>query len=103
MNIYPAEIEAELSTHPAVLDVAVIGVPNAEFGEEVKAIVQPVAGQVGGDALAAALMQHCRAVLAGYKVPRSVEFRAEFPRTETGKLQKRLLRERYWVGLDRRI
>ena len=103
VNIYPAEIEAVLSTHPSVLDVAVIGVPNAEFGEEVKAIVQPVAGVVGDDALAGALMQHCRAVLAGYKVPRTVEFRAEFPRTETGKLQKRLLREGFWVGVGRRI
>ena len=103
VNIYPAEIEAALAAHPAVQDVAVIGVPNAEYGEEVKAIVQPAAGRAGDDALAAALVAHCRATLAGYKVPRSVEFRDDFPRTETGKLQKRLLREPYWTGVDRRI
>jgi len=103
VNIYPAEIEASLAAHPAVQDVAVIGVPNAEFGEEVKAIVQPAPGRSPDNALAEELLGHCRAALAGYKVPRSIEFRDEMPRTETGKLQKRLLRDAYWQGVERRI
>lgn len=103
VNIYPAEIEAALASHPSVQDVAVIGVPNPEFGEEVKAVVQPAAGVQAGPALAEALAAHCRAALAGYKVPRSFDFRDDMPRTETGKLQKRLLRDAYWEGVDRRI
>ncbi|MBP6900111.1 MAG: AMP-binding protein [Burkholderiaceae bacterium] len=103
VNIYPAEIEQLLAAHPRVQDVAVIGVPNAEFGEEVKAIVQPVPGQAPDEALREALVALCRSELAGYKLPRSIEFRSEMPRTETGKLQKRLLREPYWQGLERRI
>ena len=103
VNIYPAEIESVLAAHPSVQDVAVIGVPNGEFGEEVKAIVQPVAGCAPDDALRDTLLQHCRAALAGYKLPKSIEFRSDMPRTETGKLQKRLLRDAYWVGQERRI
>ena len=103
VNIYPAEIEAVLSTHRAVQDVAVIGVPNTEFGEEVKAIVLLNPGVTGDSELVEALIQHCRDVLAGYKAPRTVEFRETFPRTETGKLQKRLLREPYWVNIGRNI
>ncbi len=103
VNIYPAEIEAVLSTHPMVQDVAVIGVPNTEFGEEVKAIVLLNPGVTGDSELVEALIQHCRNALAGYKAPRTVEFRQTFPRTETGKLQKRLLREPYWVSIGRNI
>jgi len=103
VNIYPAEIEAVLAAHPAVQDAAVIGVPNAEFGEEVKAIVQPMPGCAPDEALRVELAAFCRRALAGYKLPKSIEFRAELPRTASGKLQKRLLREPYWAGLERRI
>jgi len=103
VNIYPAEIEAVLLTHPDVHDAAVIGVPNPEFGEEVKALVQVVAGRTADSALIESLTQQCREALAGYKVPRSIEFRESLPRTETGKLQKRLLREPYWADAGRTI
>lgn len=90
-NIYPAEIEGCLLSHPAVADAAVIGIPNEEWGEEVKAVVQLRPGMSPGDELAADLVAHCRTHLAGFKVPRSVEFRDALPRTEAGKLLKRLL------------
>ncbi len=95
VNIYPAEVEHCLIAHPDVSDVAVIGVPNAEFGEEVKAVVRARDGAPAGDELAAALDAHARAHLAGFKVPRSYDFVDELPRLETGKLRKRELRERY--------
>ncbi|MFP3907649.1 MAG: AMP-binding protein [Acidimicrobiales bacterium] len=103
VNIYPAEIEAELLNHPKVRDVGVFGVPNEEFGEEVKAVVQPAEGVAGSGELAAELMAHCREHLAGYKCPRSIDFVDDFPRTETGKLQKRDLRDPYWDAADRAI
>ena len=103
VNIYPAEIESVLVTHPQVHEAAVFGVPNDEFGEEVKAVVELVPGNIESDALAQELIALCRTHLAGYKTPRSVEFRGALPRTETGKLQKRLLRDPYWEGLGRKI
>ncbi len=96
VNIYPAEIEAILVTHPSVEDAAVFGVPNEEFGEEVKAAVKVIPDVEADAALAEDLIHHCREHLAGYKAPRSIDFEAELPRHETGKLYKRLLRDRYW-------
>ena len=103
VNIYPAEIEGVLGGHDAVAEVAVIGVPNEDFGEEVKAIVSVTDGVVADDALAASLQAYCRELLAGYKVPRSIDFVDELPTTGTGKVQKAKLREPYWVGQERRI
>ncbi len=103
VNIYPQEIEDALVMHPKVADVAVFGVPNEDLGEEVKAVVQPAPGVEPSDALAAEILAHAREHLAAYKVPRTVEFMAELPRLETGKLYKRLLRDRYWGNKDSRI
>ena len=103
VNIYPAEIEGYLAGHPAVADVGVIGVPNQEWGEEVKAVVQLREGVEPSAELAEELIAHCRDGLASYKVPRSVDFREALPRTETGKLYKRLLREEYWASVGRQL
>jgi fatty-acyl-CoA synthase len=103
VNIYPQEIENELIMHPKVEDVAVIGVPHPDFGEEVKAIVQPVAGVVADDTLAEELITYARERLAAYKCPRSIDFVEELPRLPTGKLYKRLLKDRYWGNKDSRI
>jgi acyl-CoA synthetase (AMP-forming)/AMP-acid ligase II len=103
VNIYPQEIENLLVTHPRVADVAVFGVPNEEMGEEVKAVVQPLDMADVGPVLAAALQAFCREHLARYKCPRSIDFVAELPRAPTGKLYKRLLREKYWEGRATRI
>jgi long-chain acyl-CoA synthetase len=103
VNIYPAEIEGVLVTHPAVADAAVFGVPNEEFGEEVKAAIELAPGHAPSDALAEELIAHCRQQLAGYKAPRSIDFEAQLPRAPTGKLMKRLLRDRYWQDSGRAI
>ncbi|QTI70923.1 acyl-CoA synthetase [Gordonia polyisoprenivorans] len=97
VNIYPQEAENVLAAHPRVMDVAVFGVPNAEYGEEVKAVVQPVDWHDVGPAFERELLEFCRGQLAAYKCPRSVDFDAELPRQENGKLYKRSLRERYWA------
>jgi fatty-acyl-CoA synthase len=103
VNIYPAEVEAVLTMHPKVLDVAVFGIPNQEFGEEVKAVVQPVEGVSGSPELAQELIDFTRERIAHFKCPRSVDFEAELPRLATGKLYKRLLRDRYWKGHHTRL
>jgi acyl-CoA synthetase (AMP-forming)/AMP-acid ligase II len=95
VNIYPKEIEDVLIGHAAVDDVAVFGVPNAEFGEEVKAVVQPRPPYPASPELAAELLAYCRERLAGFKCPRSVDFDAHLPRLPTGKLAKHVLRARY--------
>src|SRR5581483_2810251 len=103
VNIYPQEIEDCLVMHPDVDDVAVIGVPNADMGEEVKAVVQARAGVATNPDLEAALVAYARERLAGYKCPRTVDFVDELPRLPTGKLYKLAVRERYWAGRDSRI
>ena len=96
VNIYPQETEDVLITHPAVSDVAVFGVPNEEMGEEVKAVVQPHDMTKAGKALEAELMVFCRKHLSPIKCPKSIDFEPELPRTPTGKLVKRHLRDKYW-------
>ena len=103
VNIYPQETENLLINHPKVADVAVIGVPNEDFGEEVKAVVQPANWADAGPALADELMAYARANLSAIKCPRSVDFERELPRHPTGKLYKRLIRDRYWGKRDSKI
>jgi len=101
VNIYPQETEDVLITHPAVADVAVFGVPNEEVGEEVKAVVQPDDMRKAGKELEAELIAFCRQHLSPIKCPKSVDFEAELPRTPTGKLVKRHLRDRYWAKVQK--
>ena len=96
VNIYPQEIEDALVLHPAVQDVAVFGVPNADFGEEVKAVVELADGHSPSAVTLDDLMAYAKANLAGYKVPRSIDFTDALPRLPTGKLYKRLLKDQYW-------
>jgi long-chain acyl-CoA synthetase len=96
VNIYPAEVESVLNAHPAVGDVAVIGVPDPEWGESVRAVIEVAPGTVPSDELGEELIAFCRSKLARYKCPRMVEFRDDLPRTDTGKLLKRHLRDEYW-------
>lgn len=103
VNIYPQEIENLLVMHPQVADVAVFGVPNDEMGEAVKAVVQPIDMALAGPSLEQELQAFCQQHLARYKCPRSIDFEPELPRAPTGKLYKRLLREKYWAGRKTRI
>jgi acyl-CoA synthetase (AMP-forming)/AMP-acid ligase II len=104
VNVYPQETEDVLIGHPAIADVAVFGVPNEEMGEEVKAVVQLHDMTRAGPALEAELIAYCREHLSPIKCPRTVDFEAQLPRTPTGKLVKRHLRDRYWpkTGAPRR-
>lgn len=103
VNIYPQETEDLLITHPKVFDAAVVGVPNEDLGEEVKAIVQVMPGVDADDALTEELLAFCREQLSRQKVPRSIDYEDELPRLPTGKLYKRLLRDRYWGDSTSRI
>jgi long-chain acyl-CoA synthetase len=103
VNVYPAEIENELACHPKVADVAVFGVPNADWGEEIKAVVQPAAGVEGDDALTVELLAFAADRLARFKIPRTVDYLAELPRDPNGKLYKRKLRDPYWADRERAI
>ena len=97
-NVYPAELEAVLARHPDVAEVAVVGVPDARWGEAVKAIV--VARRDIGEA---EVLEHCNRLLAGYKRPKSVDFVDALPKGSTGKILRRELRDRYWEGMARRV
>ncbi|MFM7120943.1 MAG: AMP-binding enzyme, partial [Gammaproteobacteria bacterium] len=103
VNIYPQECENLLITHPKVADAAVFGVPNVDLGEEVKAVVQLMPGIAPSASLTAELIEFCSAHLSRQKVPRSIDYEAELPRLPTGKLYKRLLRDRYWGDRATRI
>jgi long-chain acyl-CoA synthetase len=103
VNIYPQECENLLITHPKVADAAVFGVPNTDLGEEVKAVVQLMPDVPPSPAVTEELIAFCGQHLARQKVPRSVDFELELPRLPTGKLYKRLLRDRYWGNKTSRI
>jgi long-chain acyl-CoA synthetase len=103
VNIYPAEVDAVLLTHPAVHDACSVGIPNEEWGEEVRAVVELRGGFAPTPELAAELVERCRADLAHYKCPRGVDFAETLPRLASGKIQRRKVRERYWSGRDKQI
>ena len=102
-NIYPAEIENVLLAHPKVGDVAVFGIPNEDWGEEVKAVIEPAPGVEPGPALAAEILAFCADKLAKFKTPKTIDFVAELPRDPNGKLYKRKLRDPYWANRERAI
>jgi long-chain acyl-CoA synthetase len=103
VNIYPAEIEAVLLAHPQVADAAVFGVPDDDWGEQVRAVIQPASTVSAGPDFSAALLAYASERLAKYKLPKTIDFIAEMPRDPNGKLYKRKLRDPYWVGRDRAI
>ena len=103
VNVYPQETENLLITHPKVSDCAVIGVPNEEFGEEVKAIIEPIEWSERGENLEEELINFCKENLSSIKCPKSIDFEKELPRHPTGKLYKRLLKDRYWGNKSSKI
>jgi long-chain acyl-CoA synthetase len=102
-NIYPAEIENVLLSHPKVGDAAVFGIPHEDWGEEVKAVIEPAEGLEGTDELANEILAFCRDKLAKFKTPKSIDFTNEMPRDPNGKLYKRKLRDPYWEGVQRSL
>jgi len=102
-NIYPSEIESVLLTHPKIGDAAVFGIPHEDWGEEVKAVVEPAPGVEPGPELEAEILEFCAGRLARFKTPRSIDFTTEMPRDPNGKLYKRKLRDPYWKGRERAI
>jgi long-chain acyl-CoA synthetase len=103
VNVYPAEVESELSCHPAVADVAVFGIPHEDWGEEIKAVVQPEIDVVPGPQLTAELLAFLAGRVAKFKLPRTIDYVDELPRDPNGKLYKRRLRDPYWAGRTRPI
>jgi long-chain acyl-CoA synthetase len=102
-NIYPAEIEGVLLSHPKVGDAAVFGIPHDDWGEEVKAVIEPAEGVAGDEALAEEILTFCAGKLAKFKTPKSIDFTNEMPRDPNGKLYKRKLRDPYWEGVQRAV
>ena len=102
-NIYPAEIENVFLCHPKVGDVAVFGIPNEDWGEEIKAVIEPGAGVEAGEALTAELLAFCTDRLARFKTPKTIDYTDAMPRDPNGKLYKRKLRDPYWQGKQRSI
>jgi long-chain acyl-CoA synthetase len=105
VNIYPAEIESVLINHPRVADVAVFGIPNSEWGEEVKAVVELLPGKRSDpeEQVRLELLEFLQGRVARYKLPRSIDFMDALPRDPNGKLYKRRLRDPYWAGQQRAI
>ncbi|MGH3330837.1 MAG: AMP-binding enzyme, partial [Nocardioidaceae bacterium] len=103
VNVYPAEIESELLSHPKIVDVAVFGIPHSDWGEEIKAVVETVDGVEPSEELTAEILEFAASRLARFKLPRSVDYVAEMPRDPNGKLYKRKLRDPYWEGKQRAI
>lgn len=103
VNIYPQEIDNELIKHPAVADAATVGVPHPEWGEQVRAVVELRPGHPPSDALREEILGHARAALPAFKVPRTLDFAVDLPRSEAGKIQRGKVRAPYWAGRERQI
>ena len=103
VNIYPKEIEQVIQEHPAVADVGVFGIPNEEWGESVKAAIELRAGWSASLDLESKILEHARRHLAGYKIPRSIDFEPSLPRHPSGKLYIRRLRDKYWADQEKQI
>jgi acyl-CoA synthetase (AMP-forming)/AMP-acid ligase II len=99
-NVYPSEIEQVLYQHPAVLEACVLGVPDDKWGEAIKAVVVLKKGEAATEE---ALIQHCKTELSSYKKPQSVDFVAELPKNPNGKIARKVVKEKYWAGKDRRV